>query len=277
MGHEQLRRYPLLSIFLVGTLLLVACGGAELMETTVEGTEASEEESAPEPEPTEEPGPTVTPPPSPPVTAVPPTPSLADRFRDIDRVLAETMQGALAYDAPAAMDLNDVEEVRLLLDLQQSPQQLEALLEAERDEEAAAARQMESAPINITDQMQAVLVSRDPDAMSVEPLRDTVQFISASEPTEWKWLLRPRREGRHTLYIVVSRLVRYDGDESWRLVEEYETDLDVTVTATGKLAHYAQSIVQFFLLPVLVGVVIGILVKIILDFVARRRISESNE
>lgn len=276
MGHRLSKWYALPFISLVGTLLVVACGGMD--QTVVEFEEATEEfyeeqyDPAPETEPTEKPKPTAMARPTPPpATSLPPTTTVAERLSAIDEVLEDTMEGALAYDAPTTMDLNDVEEVRLLLDLEQSPEQLVAVLEAEHDEQAATVRQMEGATINITDQMQAELVSRDPDALDIEPLRDQMQFIGTGEPTEWKWLLKPRREGQHSLYLVVSRLVRYGGDQSWRLVEEYETNLDVTVTPVNKLANYVRTIVDKYLIQlILMPVIVGLVLKLIDLFLARR-------
>jgi hypothetical protein len=86
--------------------------------------------------------------------------------------------------------------------------------------------------------MQAELWADDPDAFEIHPYHaDARQLVSSQEPTEWKWAITAKKGGLQTLNLTLHRLVKYDDEDHWRKVQEYESALEVRVTFGKWLAR----------------------------------------
>ncbi len=73
---------------------------------------------------------------------------------------------------------------------------------------------------------------------TIQPLHDQPeQLLSTGEPTEWKWLVQAKKDGRQTLTVTVYRLVQYDGQDYWR-EKTYEKNIDVRVTLPGLIRRF---------------------------------------
>ena len=93
-----------------------------------------------------------------------------------------------------------------------------------------------SAKVEVTPLMKAVLLPADAEALVVQDLHDTpVQLILTDEPTEWKWTVTGKKPGDQTIILSIYRLVKYDGQEYWRLINTYESRINVTVTIGQRL------------------------------------------
>jgi hypothetical protein len=91
--------------------------------------------------------------------------------------------------------------------------------------------------VEITPEMQAELWADDPDAFDIHPYHaDARQLVSNQEPTEWKWAITARKGGLQTLNLTLHRVVKYDGKDHWRKLQEYETTIQVKVTFRKWLA-----------------------------------------
>lgn len=151
-------------------------------------------------------------------------------FQAVDEALRRAAEGSLAYNAPETMRLEETVDVQLLISPTTSPQALE--------EAITESGPVESAAISVTPWMQAELRPVNARAFEITPVHENArQLVGTVEPTEWKWAVTALEGGRQRLTLVVFRLVEFEGEESWRTVEEFTTDLEVDVTLGQRLAR----------------------------------------
>jgi hypothetical protein len=89
---------------------------------------------------------------------------------------------------------------------------------------------VETSQIEVTNYLKAELKSQDPAALTVTDMLATEQLVSSVKPTTWRWSVTAKKEGKHTLELIISQLIK-DGDkETWCEVETYKADIVVEVT-----------------------------------------------
>jgi hypothetical protein len=175
---------------------------------------------------------------------LPPTAAPVDilaQMQQIDAALRQQISGSIAYNQPESMELEEPAAIQLLL----SP----SLTEEQLGTQVTEPGEVQTAVIQITPRMKAVLLSPLEEAFTIQPLQQDVQLVSASEPTRWTWSVTPRQAGTQRLVLVLSRLVLYEGQEYWREVETYKADIQVNVPFTRRI----QSIDWKWLIGILVA------------------------
>ena len=159
-----------------------------------------------------------------------PTSGPADPMTAVDDILRRAVTGSIAYNAPNAMQLNEVVTIQLLL----NPSISEADLGKQIEESGAVT----TGTIQVTPLMKAELLAPD-GTFIIVPLHDTAeQPISATETTRWQWQVTAKQEGTQRLTLVVYMLVKYDGKDYWREVETYRNDIIVNVTFIQRLQMF---------------------------------------
>jgi hypothetical protein len=157
----------------------------------------------------------------------------ASEFSQVDRVIENALQGNMAYNTPTSMALDETQTIQLLVSPSLSVEELEKQIQA-----TATGSQTAGAQIKISPRMRAELEVGDPDAFVIQPLHDNPeQLVGTQEPTEWKWLIQARKEGRHVLTLTVYRLVEYQGKEYWR-AKSYQRDIYVNVTLPALISRF---------------------------------------
>ncbi len=167
------------------------------------------------------------------VTPVAPTQSGAaaaqEELEKIDQALGQSLQGSIAYNAPQTMILDDTATIELLLNPSASPTEVGGQI-------TPGGGLVVTASIEITPRMQAELIPADPDAFIIRPIhKDAEQLIGSAYTTRWAWLVTARKSGPQKLTMVIYRLVRYEGQDKWREVESYNSDIKVNVTWVQRL------------------------------------------
>jgi len=154
------------------------------------------------------------------ITAIEP---LTHDFTQIDQALKASLTGSIAYNTPQAMKLNETATIELLLNPAVEP----AVLATQITE----AGEVVTASVEVTPRMKAVLIPQVQDAFFIQPLHDNAeQLISTTETTKWSWDVTAKMGGVHRLTLVVYRLITVDGNDNWRVVESYRSDIDVEVS-----------------------------------------------
>jgi len=154
-------------------------------------------------------------------------------FTQVDNLIANALQGNMAYTTPTSMALDETQTIQLLISPSLSVEELEKQIQA-----TSTANPVEGAQIKISPRMRAELTVGDPDSFIIQALHaDPEQLISNLEPTEWKWLIQAKKEGRHVLTLTVYRLVEYQGKEYWR-AKSYQRDIHVNVTLPALLSRF---------------------------------------
>jgi len=149
-------------------------------------------------------------------------------LKAIDEALKNSIGANIAYNAPAEMEVGETVTIELLLN--------PSLTEPELVKEVSEPGVIYSGNIEITPQMKAEIILPTKDALLVTPLHDNaIQFVSSVETTKWSWFVTAQKAGSQRLTIVVYRLVKVDGEESWREVETYKSNIDVKVTLASQI------------------------------------------
>lgn len=214
-------------LFAILIFLLSACGASQTPTATGSDPTEAPPSAITEAPATEEPasGDPVT------ATDLPEPLSVDEQLAQVDAILKKSAQASIAYNAPSEMRVDETVTIELLLNPSLSEEELKKQVS-----EPGAVRS--SADVEITPLMKARLVPQDRSAFSVDARPDeehAVQLISSTETTKWSWNVTAQKPGSQRLTISLSRLVKYDGEEFWREVGEYEADIVVQVTVLSQL------------------------------------------
>ncbi len=145
-------------------------------------------------------------------------------FEKIDQAIQKGIEGNMAYNAPAQMELDAATTIQLLISASLSTEDLKEVIQSTQTSP------VESAQISLSPRMRAELKSADPDAFVIQALHASPeQLISSTEPTEWKWLLHAKKGGQQVLTLTVYRLVEYKGNEYWPETS-FEKTINIKVT-----------------------------------------------
>jgi hypothetical protein len=159
----------------------------------------------------------------------------------VDVVLAASVEeGAVAYNAPETMRLNETVEIQVLLSKTIPGDELEQLL-------SAGGIYFSDDEVEIADRMKATLQSEDEDAFDIRPLHSNDSQLVGSGRTQWQWSVTARKPRAQKLTLVLERLVRFEEQGEWRFVDSYTRDIVISVTP-----------IEWFVLGGWIWVVLGV-------------------
>lgn len=154
--------------------------------------------------------------------------SVKEQLAQIDEVLSQSMQSSFAYNAPESMKLNDTVTMELLLNPSVSASEL--------GNQVTESGAVTTGTLEITPRMKAELIAQDADAFIITQIpEDPIQLMSATDTTQWKWLITAKKGGSQTLTLVVYRLIQYQEQDYWREVITYKTNINVNVTVAQRI------------------------------------------
>ena len=148
---------------------------------------------------------------------------------EADRILDSMKIGNIAFNTLPAMELYETAFIQLLLDMEKSVEDLKQRIE-EAGEKGGQA-------IRVSNRMRAQLSG---DNFHITPITPEEQAVTGSETTEWKWQIKPKEEGKHRLHLIVSALIKVEGETIPRVIKTFDRTIEVEVT----LAQRAKSFVQ---------------------------------
>ncbi len=158
-------------------------------------------------------------------------PSTQEELLQIDEALNQSTSASIAYNAPKEMSLNETVTIELLLN--------PSLSEPELVKQVEEIGYLYHGFIEITPRMKAEILSPNKDAFVIQAVHaQPEQVISGSDTTTWSWFITAKKGGTQNLVIVLYRYVKYDGEEYWREVETYRSDIAVKVTLLDKLTPF---------------------------------------
>jgi len=169
-------------------------------------------------------------------------------FGEIDQQFKNTLQSSIAFNKPQAMKRGEATVIELLLNPAVSVDAIATELVEHGDLATSTAEpnqlispsgnptDIETAVINITPRMKAVLIAHDPDAFTITALHDNnEQVIVSTESTIWRWSVTAKKEGSQRLELILYQLIKYDEQEFWHEVETYKADIVVDVTMADRI------------------------------------------
>lgn len=144
-------------------------------------------------------------PPRPPGTiSAPPVPVPA-RTR-VDEALSKLNKALVGFNTPETMTTGQRLEIRAILTHELSHEELTTLVR----ESARAKEGVTISELRASDLMTASLSSDN--GIAVEPPGPQKQWVSATEPTEWRWQITALRQGEHRIILEFFALLNIAGD-----------------------------------------------------------------
>jgi hypothetical protein len=201
-----------------------------------------------------------------------PTQIFQAAFEEVDRQFEKTFSANIAFNSPKQMEKEATTSVELILSPSVSSPTLAAQVMKRGDFVASTANPdtfiapsgsintIETEQIEITQYIKAELKSRDPEALTVTDMLDSKQLASLDKPTTWRWSVTAKKEGKHTLELIISQLIRQDDKETWHEVETYKTDIVVEVTVADRVKswNWFSIISAIAAIGAIVGSIIGV-------------------
>ncbi len=160
---------------------------------------------------------------------------------DVDRLLKQMDFGALAFNAPDELNIEDSCEIQLLLSLSET-------VEALKRDIVAVGRKM-GATVRVTDKMEAHLVG---DMFQITPITPEIQAVSRAQRTEWRWEVRPKQRGRHRLHLTLNAFVEVDGSSTPHTVRTFSKLIEVDVTPAQSVRRFVETNWQWVWAAILV-------------------------
>lgn len=184
------------------------------------------------------------------------TPSPGGTPSTVDDIKAGMGVGNIAFNAPPGMKLDEVQTITLLLSPKQTKEELGRVLQ-----EDGAVGDIKTRSIKMGRQMQAVLTGDGFRIDRVPADAPDTQEVSKSDPTTWKWDVRPVRAGRLSLHVVVNAIVDFNDGRGMRPynIKTFDEFYDVEVpgpTAAGE-APARYGLAWPWLLPALLVPALG--------------------
>jgi len=161
----------------------------------------------------------------------------------VDKLLEKMEFGAIVFNAPTDINIDDSHQIQLLLSLSETVENLKKSV-TEQGEKVGAT-------IRVNDRMEAHLSG---DMFQITAITPEIQAVSKSQQTEWKWEIHPKKEGKHKLHLTLTALLDIDGKSTPRAIKTFDKDIEVNVTATQKIDLFFKNNWQWLWAAVLVPV-----------------------
>lgn len=166
-----------------------------------------------------------------------------DTRSSVDRLLDKMEFGAIAFNAPSNININDSPQIQLLLSLAETVEELKQSIVKEGEKVGAT--------IRVSDRMEARLTGYMFQITAITP---EIQAVSKSQETEWRWEIHPKEEGQHSLHLTLTALLEIDGHSTPRAIRTFDKNIEVTVTPTQKFINFFKDNWQWLWAAILVPV-----------------------
>ncbi len=145
----------------------------------------------------------------------------------VDRLLDRMEFGAIAFNVPANININDTSQIQLLLSLSETVDKLKRLIVREGMKVGAT--------IRVSNRMEARLSGYMFQITAITP---EIQAVSKNRNTQWKWEIHPKKEGKHRLHLTLTALLEIDGHSTPRTIRAFDKEIEITVTRTQKFIGF---------------------------------------
>jgi hypothetical protein len=183
------------------------------------------------------------------------SPTTGSSLSDVDAALKKLDWGQMAFDVPEKLRLEQTALIHLLISPAHTAEQLTAAIREQTKEPV----KIESARIQISGMMEAKLVGSAFDIRSITP--EEPQMVSRTEPTEWKWEVRPKQSGQQSLHLTLNAIVRFEDKERPRVVRTFDRIIQVDVTPGASYSVWIWPVVALAAALALLGLVVWLYKK----------------
>ncbi len=163
-------------------------------------------------------------------------------WNDVDMTLNEL--GAIAFNTPESINIEDSPQIQLILSLTETVEQLKKSI-TEKGKKIGAT-------IEVNERMEARLSG---SMFEITAITSEIQAISKNQQTEWKWEVCPKKKGQHKLYLTLTAFLESERHTTPRTIKTFTITIEVNVTATQEIDSFFGNNWQWLWAAILVPVV----------------------
>lgn len=164
-------------------------------------------------------------------------------FDDVDKLLEKMEFGVIAFNTPTHINIDDSPQIQLKLSLNETVEKLKRSI-TEKGKKMGAT-------IRVSDRMEARLSG---NMFRITAITPETQAVSKKQETEWKWVIHPKKEGTHKLYLTLTALLEVSGQTTPRAIRTFDKKIAVNVTPTQKVRLFFMNNWQWLWAAILVPV-----------------------
>ncbi|MCJ0881237.1 hypothetical protein MTR11_06045 [Vibrio sp. CCB-PB317] len=163
---------------------------------------------------------------------------------DVENALRSMLDAVIAYNVPEKpINIDSSHQIQLLLDLNRTVEELKQYILKQGEREGAE--------VKVSRIMEATLSG---DKFSITSITPDIQAISESMPTEWRWEITPKIEGKHNLHLTLVALLDINGRPTARSIKTFDRVIEVEVTGIQKITAFVSNNWQWLWATILVPV-----------------------
>ena len=160
---------------------------------------------------------------------------------NVDELLKKMEFGAVTFNSPKDMNINDSHQIQLLLSVAETTEKLKKAITEEGERIGAN--------IRVSNRMEARLSGYSFNITATTP---EIQAVSKDSRTEWRWEIHPKKQGDHRLHLTLTALLEIDGKSTPRAIRTFSKTIEVNVTATQKIEIFVKNNWQWLWAVILV-------------------------
>ena len=153
----------------------------------------------------------------------------------IDNNLEGMVFGDIVFNTPKTINIDDSKIIHIVLGIDKKVKDIENMIKAEGEKHHAN--------IRVSNLMTAHLSGNNFDITVINP---ETQAVAKKEPTEWKWQIKPKEEGKHNIYLTLSALFYIEGKPIPRVVKSFDKLITIEITATQQTTAFISSNLEWF-------------------------------
>ncbi len=135
--------------------------------------------------------------------------------------------GSIAFNNPEVLSYGQTEVVQLVLSETKTENQLLSII--------SESGQRESYIVRVADEMEARLTG---SAFEIMPITPETQIVNASDVTEWKWEIEPKKIGEQKLFLTLNAKLLLNDREKKHTVRTLSKTMHVRVVWPQSVAHF---------------------------------------
>lgn len=139
--------------------------------------------------------------------------------------LGQLRKADIAFNTPGQMKMGEKADLQLIIDPTKTSEEIKQAITAE------------GAKFGATVHVSKVVVAKllAPDFDTIELVNRGKQAIDFSGPTEWRWIITPKKEGSHKIHLTISAVVEVGSDRAERFIKSFDHEITVIVTPTDRM------------------------------------------
>lgn len=217
---------------IITAILVIVIGILTTLHLSLSSSSAPKSEDSPKPLP---------------VTPAQPSPPPAIKIPSDATVTSKKLFSAnLAFSVPEKANIVDDLKAQLIIDTRKNSELIR--------KQITQPNVITIEPVQVSRLVKATVSAPD---FEVTNVTDSEQLILDDAATEWQWILVPKRPGKHSINIVVTAIITYEGKEKPYHLKTFDKTVTIEITPKQFILGWFESnwkwIISSLLIP-LVGI-----------------------